>query len=390
MGRIVDYPLAQPLDGTEELLSVQNDLSRRLTAEQLRVYNEENILTGDITLSLSVSGGDFSTLSEVFNWIGKTSMRNVNLTITVQPGTYNVLDAGTDITSYNLVASQVSRITFAGDDSATCYFNMSNSTVAKPFITATNMVVIIKDITFNNAGQAGVIAVLDSSVLNMENVLAPQLDHIISATNGSNVLLTTCSFGCTAYGLKMDSSSNLLIDDAVLNGNGIAGVAVHAVNNSSVVVRGGVTITNFGAGFLAQNTSKIALSGPHTLTGNILNYNPPLNQFQGDGSYITDGDLDISSPDTKFESLSNKNQPSGYVGLDTGGKIPTSLLPPSLGYTEEIQEYGTFTGFPATGDSGTLYIATDTGVLYRWGLVETSPSTWANMYINITDAGYFQ
>ena len=317
-------------------------------------------------------------------------MSNVDLTIVVEPGTYNVPDAGTSIASFKLVGSQISRITFAGDDSATCYFNMSNSTAAKSFITATNMVVIIRDITFNNAGQAGVIALSDSSVINIENVVAPQLDHIISATNGSDVLLTTCSFGCTAYGLKMDSSSNLLIDDAVLDGNGIAGVAVHAVNNSSVVVRDGVTITNFGAGFLAQNTSKVALSGPHTLTGNTLDYNPPLNQFQGDGSYITDGDLDISSLDTTFESLSNKNQPSGYAGLDTGGKIPTSLLPPSLGYTEEVQEYGGLAGFPATGESGTLYIAIDTGVLYRWGLVETSPSTWANMYINITDAGYFQ
>jgi hypothetical protein len=387
MARISTYPLAQPLDGTEEFISVQNSGSFKVTAEQLRIYTETGMLTGVVSKTLAPTGGDFATLNELFTWIAATLMSNAELHISVQPGIYGIVDAGTGAASYKLVASQLSKITFDGDDSATCYFNMGNSASGKSFITATNMTVVINNITFNNAGQIGAIATVDSSTIRMENVVAPQLDHVLTATDGSHILLTTCSFGCVTYGIKLTNSSDMLIDGAVIDGQGTAGVAVHGENNTSVVVRDGVTITNFGTGFLAQNTSKVSLSGPHTLTGNALDYSPPLNEFQGDGGYVTDGNMDVSDPTSKFEQLSNKNQPSGYAGLDSGGKVPVNLLPE--GYGDEVQEFNEVLSFPATGVSATLYIAVDTGVLYRWGQVQTSPSTWTNQYINITDAGYF-
>lgn len=46
------------------------------------------------------------------------------------------------------------------------------------------------------------------------------------------------------------------------------------------------------------------------------------------------------------------------------GKIPSSELP---SYVDDVVEYASTSAFPATGESGKIYIATDTNKTYRWG-----------------------
>lgn len=46
------------------------------------------------------------------------------------------------------------------------------------------------------------------------------------------------------------------------------------------------------------------------------------------------------------------------------GKIPSSELP---SYVDDVVEYASTAEFPATGESGKIYIATDTNKTYRWG-----------------------
>lgn len=45
------------------------------------------------------------------------------------------------------------------------------------------------------------------------------------------------------------------------------------------------------------------------------------------------------------------------------GKIPTSQLP---GYVDDVLEYTALANFPATGESGKIYVATGTNKTYRW------------------------
>ena len=72
--------------------------------------------------------------------------------------------------------------------------------------------------------------------------------------------------------------------------------------------------------------------------------------------------------------LSEKGQPGGLAELDDTGHVPVSQLP---SYVDDVQEYASRSAFPATGESGKIYVATDTNLTYRWsgsGYVEISPS----------------
>jgi hypothetical protein len=61
---------------------------------------------------------------------------------------------------------------------------------------------------------------------------------------------------------------------------------------------------------------------------------------------------------------SEKGSINGVANLDSSGKVPASQLP---SYVDDILEYGTLAAFPPIGESGKLYIAADTNLIYRWG-----------------------
>ncbi len=68
---------------------------------------------------------------------------------------------------------------------------------------------------------------------------------------------------------------------------------------------------------------------------------------------------------------SEKGKAGGVATLDTGGKVPSSQLP---SYVDDVLEYDTKAGFPATGETGKIYVDKATNKTYRWG-----GSTWINI-----------
>lgn len=57
-----------------------------------------------------------------------------------------------------------------------------------------------------------------------------------------------------------------------------------------------------------------------------------------------------------------------------GGKVPSSQLP---AYVDDVLEFANLSNFPATGESGKIYVSIDTNKTYRWSgtvYVEISPS----------------
>ena len=71
---------------------------------------------------------------------------------------------------------------------------------------------------------------------------------------------------------------------------------------------------------------------------------------------------------------SDKGVANGLAELDANGKVPTSQLP---SYVDDVVEYTAVSDFPATGETGKIYVATSTNLTYRWGgsdYVEISPS----------------
>ncbi len=61
---------------------------------------------------------------------------------------------------------------------------------------------------------------------------------------------------------------------------------------------------------------------------------------------------------------SREGQANGIATLDGGGKVPSAQLP---AYVDDVEEYASFAAFPATGETGKIYVAQDTNKTYRWG-----------------------
>ena len=58
---------------------------------------------------------------------------------------------------------------------------------------------------------------------------------------------------------------------------------------------------------------------------------------------------------------------NGVATLDSSGKIVTSQLP---SFVDDVLEFESKTAFPATGESGKIYVSLDTNLTYRWGGTE--------------------
>lgn len=63
---------------------------------------------------------------------------------------------------------------------------------------------------------------------------------------------------------------------------------------------------------------------------------------------------------------------NGVATLGSDGKVPSAQLP---SFVDDVLEYTNLVGFPATGETGKIYLALDTNVTYRWS---------GSVYIKIT------
>lgn len=76
----------------------------------------------------------------------------------------------------------------------------------------------------------------------------------------------------------------------------------------------------------------------------------------------------------KKVSSSEKGQANGVASLDSTGKVPSSQLP---SYVDDVVEYAAKSLFPATGETGKIYVDKTTNLTWRWSgsaYVEISPS----------------
>ena len=80
-------------------------------------------------------------------------------------------------------------------------------------------------------------------------------------------------------------------------------------------------------------------------------------------------DADKAIVDSVTSALAGKVDTSavgannGVASLGSDGKVPASQLP---SYVDDVLEYSSVSAFPATGDSGKIYVALDTNKTYRW------------------------
>jgi hypothetical protein len=58
-----------------------------------------------------------------------------------------------------------------------------------------------------------------------------------------------------------------------------------------------------------------------------------------------------------------KGAANGLAELDASGHVPAAQLP---SYVDDVLEYANFASFPGTGETGKIYLALDTNIIYRW------------------------
>jgi hypothetical protein len=98
---------------------------------------------------------------------------------------------------------------------------------------------------------------------------------------------------------------------------------------------------------------------------------------KGDDSRLTDSRTPSAHthPFTQISGRLNVAQLPSTVPILVNGLIPSTNLP---SYVDDVLEYSTTSNFPDTGETGKIYVATGTGLIYRWTgsiYVEISPST---------------
>lgn len=111
----------------------------------------------------------------------------------------------------------------------------------------------------------------------------------------------------------------------------------------------------------------------------IVDYSVPLmsSTMRGGaklGSGLTVADETLSVDPTAFVPQAEKGSANGVAELDQNGLVLSSQLP---SYVDDVLEYPSAQDFPATGESGKIYVATDTNLTYRWTgstYAEISPS----------------
>lgn len=83
----------------------------------------------------------------------------------------------------------------------------------------------------------------------------------------------------------------------------------------------------------------------------------------GNGLDMTGEVLSVDIEDAGAIPAAEKGSAGGVAELDSNGLVLSSQLP---SYVDDVLEYSNVSAFPATGESGKIYVATDTNLTYRW------------------------
>ena len=158
---------------------------------------------------------------------------------------------------------------------------------------------------------------------------------------GNAASATKLATAVTINGVQFDGSESITLpsDDTKLDVNATAKKALeadHATNADEAT-----HATKADAATTADTASKVA----NALT---------INNTAFDGS---------TAVSLTLIDASEKGAANGVATLGADGLIPSAQLP---SYVDDVKEYESLTAFPADGEKDKIYVATDTGSIYRW------------------------
>jgi hypothetical protein len=130
------------------------------------------------------------------------------------------------------------------------------------------------------------------------------------------------------------------------------------------------------ATIITRETGATAKGSPLTnaeLDANFVNLNTEVSTKiaaaeKGTAGGVATLGVDGKVPSTQLPNLdyvpnSEKGAVNGVATLDDSGKVPATQLP---SYVDDVVEAANLAAFPATGETGKIYVALDTNKTYRW------------------------
>lgn len=127
------------------------------------------------------------------------------------------------------------------------------------------------------------------------------------------------------------------------------GIEAGAQVNTITGVKGGAE-SNYRTGNVDITKANIGL-------GNVENKSSATIRSEITSTNVTDA-LGFTPMDSAIKGVAG-----GVAELGNDGKVPASQLP---AFVDDVLEFNNKASFPATGEKGKIYVATDTNLTYRW------------------------
>ena len=193
--------------------------------------------------------------------------------------------------------------------------------------------------------------------------LAGDVTGSATMTNLGNVTITT-TVAANSVALGTDTTGDYVADvtagDYVLK-SGTAGegwsptIAVDATSTNTA----SKVVARDASGDFSAGTITATLSG-NSSTSTKLQTARTINGVSFDGS----ADITINAVDSTARVASSLlGVANGVATLDATGKVLSTQLP---SYVDDVVEATNLASFPATGETGKIYVALDTNKPYRW------------------------
>ena len=114
-----------------------------------------------------------------------------------------------------------------------------------------------------------------------------------------------------------------------------------------------------------DTSSKIFLIGAISQAANPQTYSHDTAYVGTDGCLYSGGTKVLTAHQDISGKLNTslKGAANGLAELDANGLVPSSQLP---SYVDDVVEYSALSSFPATGETGKIYVDTTTKKIYRW------------------------
>ena len=287
------------------------------------------------------------------------------------------------LTGQNTINDMVDRINEVSQEIENVAF-VNDNVVMGPASSVPDQIMAFSDTTGKNAKAANISSFAYSILDDADEAAARATLGLKSAA-----VLDAATAATANTAVQRDADGNITgvgitaTSGFVGNGSQITSLDMNnAASGTLDVARGGTgTTTSTGTGSVVRSASPTFTGAPLSTTasadtnttqiattayviGQASSTAPLMDGTAAVGTSLRYARANHVHPsDTTKVNTSLLGAADGVATLDSAGKVPTSQLP---AYVDDVLEYANLASFPATGETGKIYVALDTNKTYRW------------------------